>query len=439
VKKLALGIAVALAVGIVERAVWREQMNVIGFGGDAKQYYQVAASLQKKGTLSFDGTTPEWTRLPGYPVLLWALQLGPEGDRAAGRRWLTRAQWLNLLVDVALAGLVVLLGRALGAGRWAWAGGAAWLLQPWATLTATIPLSDLTGSFLAVACLCAALWAMEGRARRFLLPGALAAAAQYVRGDAILLVPLLALAALLRWNWRGAALGVGTYLVLFAAWPVRNLAVFGTPHWLGGGTNIDVRGGYFDRTAVMAWMRTWAASEQATVGVGWRFPFRPVSLADLPPDAVDAEELPELREILSRYSAAGGQLDDPLRGRLSHLAAARAWRHPLRTFMFLPLRRMALMLFPPRDGFGLGPLPALAHFRPLYIAGDALLTVAALLALFRTRRQRATQLAGAYLAMRLFLVGWMPTAEPRYFLPALPVIYALAAALPASRVRRAAA
>ena len=432
-RKLAIGVALALAVGIVERAVWRVEMNVNGFGGDAKQYYTVAQSLSAKRMLSFDGTTPEWTRLPGYPVLLWALQLPPENDRAAGRRWLTRAQWLNLLLDVALAGLVVLLGRALGAGRWAWAGGAAWILQPWATLAATIPLSDLTGSFLDVACLVAALWAGSGRARRFVLPGALAAAAQYVRGDAILLVPVIALAAVLRRNWRGAALGVSAYLVLFSAWPVRNLALFGTPHWLGGGTNIDARGGYFDRGAVMAWMRTWAASAQATVGVGWRFPFRPVTLADLPPGAVDAEELPELRDILSRYSAAGGRLDDALRGRLSQLADARARRHPLGTFVLLPLRRMALMLFPPRDGFGLGPLPALVTLRPLYIAGDALLTVAALVALFFTRRKKPTQLVGAYLGLRLLLMGWMPTSEPRYFLPALPAVYALAAALPGSR------
>jgi hypothetical protein len=437
VNKLLIGIALALAVGIAERAVWRMQMNVIGFGGDAKQYYSVAQSLSSKRTLSFDGVTPEWTRLPGYPVMLWALQIPPEGDRAAGRRWLQRAQWLNLLLDVALAGLVVLLGRALGAGRWAWAGGAAWLLQPWATLTATIPLSDLAGSFLDVACLVAALWAMNGRARRFLLPGALAAAAQYVRGDAVLLVPMIALAALLgrdgRRNWRGAALGVCAYLVLFSAWPLRNLAVFGTPHWLGGGTNIDAHGGYFDRSAVMAWMRTWAASEQATVGVGWRFPFRPVTIAELPPDAVDAEELPELHDILARYDAAGARLDDTLRGRLSQLAAARAWRHPLRTFVWLPLRRMALMLFPPRDGFGLGPLPALANWRPLYISGDALVTVAALVALFYTRRRAATQLCAAYLGLRLLLMGWMPTSEPRYFLPALPVVYALAATLPAQR------
>ncbi len=431
-KRAWIWLAVALVLGAVEREGWRLQMAVPGVAGDALQYYRLARNLAATRTLAFDEGVPEWTRLPGYPVALWALGAPDESDHVAFKNWLVRAQRLNLALDLALAVLVMLLGEALGAGRWALLGAVAWIVQPWATLAATIPLADVSATFVTLACLTALAWAMaKGGGRRFAVAGGLAAAAQYIRGDALLLVPVVVGGALLVGSWRAAAPALAVYLLLFAAWPIRNLIRFGEPHWLGGGTNIDARGGSFDRSAVMSWMRTWAASEQATVEVGWRIPFRSLTVAQLPPAAVDSlEESSELRLILRRYNSLGGRFDDELRTRLSKLAADKAARHPFRTYLILPLERMLLMLLPPRDHFGLGPLPVLEAWRPLYTAGDAALVLAALLAWWRLRGKPIALALGGFVALRLALMGWLPTPEPRYFLPALPVLFALASALP---------
>jgi hypothetical protein len=396
-------------VGIGEREIWRRQIAVRGIAGDSLQYFKLAHGLKTSGTLAFDDRTPAWTRLPGYPILLWSLGIPDDGDARGFARWLTRAEWLNLALDLAIAGLIVLLAG------WKW-GGIAWLLQPWGTVFSALPLSDVAAAFLSTACLVVTLRAKE--TRHFVAAGALAAAALYVRSDAILLIPVMLLGAR---RWKHAAASIVTVAVLFSAWPIRNLIQFGEPHLLGGGGNIDVHGGYFDRSALMAWMRTWAAGERATVDVGWRFPFRPIHLNELPREAYDEEDRAELSAILERYDALGAELDPDLQRRWMALANARMKRHPLKAFVILPLVRMAKMLFPPRDGYGLNALPMLSRWRWLYSLLDGALVIFALVALARSRNR---VLLG-FLALRLLLVGWMPTAEPRYFLPALPILYAV--------------
>jgi hypothetical protein len=429
-----------LLFGIGERELWRQRANVRGIAGDSLLYFKLAHGLSRTGTLAYDDQTPQWTRLPGYPVLLWMLQVPPDGDRRAFGNFVRRAQWLNLACDLALAALVALLAWQLGARRWAWAGALVWVLQPWAAVPGVFLLSDVAAALLSVACVASLLWAMNGRVRRFVAPGALAAAAQYLRGDAGLLLPVIVFGALAVRSWKGALVALTSYLVVFAPWPIRNLVQFGHPHFLGGYEDLDVKGDPFDRSAVSAWMRTWAAaSERSTVDVGWKFPRHAIRVEDLPPEAIDSpEEAAELAAIFQRYQRLGNNFDGALHARLARLAAERTRRHPIATWVTLPLRRMARMLAPPRDGFGLIALPPWE--RTLYLLGDGVIVAAGLACLFVYlffwRRRREAQVLGVFLLLRLLLLGWIPTSEPRYFLPALPLLYALAAALPATLRQR---
>ena len=385
-----VGLVSILMIGYGRRAEWATQLNDYGVSGDALNYYTMAIHLEDEHMSSLDGKHPTWTRLPGYPWLLRtftspspARTRDPDAhtQRALVWQWIRSAAALNWTTDLVTGLAVTLLALALGAGGWSLLATLVWAWQPWSSVIALHPLSDTlaTALFTLAMAGAAALVSLEKKRARVsvaIAAGGVAGLAQYVRGDMILLLAPLVIAGFFAGRSRRekalfVALPLLAWTLVFGPWTIRNLVDFHSPHPLGGGVDIDKRGNPFDRTAVFAWLRTWAASEQATVKVAWRIPSQPLSFVDLPGDAWDSpEERAAVIAMCTRYNLQHANVDDDMRKELTRLADAHRERHPLAFWIGLPLRRMALVMLPPRDGYALGTLPTIKEHRSAWLWGD---------------------------------------------------------------------
>ena len=109
---LFLAMFALLNVGAKRRAAWREEYWEKGFGGDGVNYYQLAIHLQREHKVSLDGKQLEWTRLPGYPLLL-ALTTDPASSDVGSKHpdairdrvqaWMKRMKRVNTLCDLGTA------------------------------------------------------------------------------------------------------------------------------------------------------------------------------------------------------------------------------------------------------------------------------------------------------------------------------------------------
>jgi hypothetical protein len=383
--------------------------------------------------------------VPGYPLFLRAFThvietrgKGPS-EKALVDGWLDRAKAANLLLDGSCALLIALIALRLSGRRGAIVGAAAWALQPWTSLFAIHPLADVFAMTLTAACF--AVLARAKRVRSLFIAGLVVGACQMVRSDGILLAIPVVIVASVRWRHgirvRAVAAATAGWLVMVAPWCARNMIQFGRPAIFAGGTGIDNRGQVFDRSAVMAWMRTWAASEYATTGVAWRLPGTRLSINDIPPEAWDdAGERARLAALLDEYNAAGATLTPEVEAKLRALAAERAAKYSVATFVGLPLRRAALMTFAPVDGFGLGTLDVLRRFRGPAAAYQWFLVIGGLLGSLLLIRRRDVETRSIGLAIAIYVVvralglAWlMPSAEPRYLIESLPLLAAAMASV----------
>ncbi len=439
--KGAVALVAILTIGAGLRIHWGPQLHDSGVGGDALQYFKLAVHLEREHSFSFDGKTPTWTRLPGQPLLLGAAtrpspaqtRVGTEEEQRAGvYAFLASCRTLGIAIELTTALLIALLALLLGAGHFALLGALLWAIQPWTSIVALRPLADAPATLLTTLCLILLLRAQSPWG--FAIAGATAGLAQLFRPDSILLVPTIALGAfLVRHRWRAMLAGGALWVLVFSPWPIRNLLRFGHPHPFAGGTNIALQGQEFDRSSVMDWMRTWAASEKATVEIAWRIQGRPLPLAELPPEAIDGPaERAELERLLGAYAKAGHRVTDEVAQGFRTLAAERRARHPFTHWVGLPLRRVARVLFPPWDGYGLGTLPTLIAQRTFWCILGAAVVIAGLFGLTLLLWRRATRPMAAVLALALLarcaLLAWMPTIEARYGLEILPLLFATAVA-----------
>ncbi len=454
----AVVVLLLFALGFHRRVVWSEERSLPGIGGDALQYVQLAASLERTRTFSFDGVQPIWTRLPGYPLFLWATTRpspaaalsapGPQRSEQL-RAFLRSCVHANLLVDCLLGGLIALMAWALGSNvYYSLIVLLMWMLQPWSMVFVRHPLADGLSAALTAGSFCLAQVAFRWRDRGVLaallfLSSCIAAGlTSLVRPDGITLFPLLLLGIVLgpfRWAVRArlALLLLLGFVMTSGVWLVRNQLQFGAPHVFAGAAGIDEKGAVFDRLPVMEWQRTWPPTDHFTVRVAWPFPHRPVALSSLsseyygPPTAQQS-----LEQLLLDYNGRLS-LDPDLNARFVEQAAQRRRWFTKEVYLLWPLQRIRLSLFAPHDGVGLGTLPTLLEHRVLWasvqngllIAG--LLALALLLVLFRRAMPLVVPLV-MFVLIRIAAAGWNPGPEPRYLLALWPILFAAAATVPQS-------
>jgi Dolichyl-phosphate-mannose-protein mannosyltransferase len=426
--------------------------------GDAPFYIELAWNWLKKGVYGavVDGQlVPLDTRVPGYPAFLAAIfSVAGNSSRAV--------MFVQAFVDLATCFLIALIAARLApqaarrrvflAGLW---------LAALCPFTANYTAVVLTETLVVFLTALATLLLIEGEAREtgtaaavprprglspWFLGGVIVGFGALVRPETPLLLAAVALVLLVKWrrprDWpklgrAGVLLAVGLVLPLLP-WAARNWrslheVQFLTPRYLQMPDDFSPRG--FD-----AWTATWLWKFGDVYAVSWRLNSADISMQSLPASAFDTPE--ERRRVeamlnLYNYTLTETRAQD---AEFGELARERTARHPLRTYVKIPLLRSLVMWFTPRTEL----LPNTSPLRPVeseweddrqdFLATLGLAAVnfsfvaLAVAGAWMARGRAGVALLVVFILLRtLYIAGFIETPEPRYVLECFPAAIALGA------------
>jgi hypothetical protein len=451
-------------------------------GGDTVLYEQFATNWLKLGKFAMDiggQPTPVDLRMPGYPAFLtivYALT-GRTGESA--RLPVMLAQ---VLVDLAgcivIAALAALLAQLCGAQGKTWRVFlfALWLaaLCPFTANYVAAPLTEvwavfLTGAaFLLLVSVVAhidgiSLWLQRGWQLKRIDDWKLAALAGFVVGLGTLMrpeTPLLLVttcAVLGFWMWRRKelkrwlvlcfAMGIGCAVPL-VPWTIRNAVTLHefqplAPKDTTLASEVDPKG-------FMAWEKTWLYRVRDCYLVPWKLNDEEIHIEDIPDWAFDTpDERERVAAVLETYNdeITWTEEEDAV---FAQLARERTARHPLRTYLWIPLRRAGRIWFTPRIEL----LPVSGHVFPLAYQReedpvDQEVTIFLFLVnviyvalglwgawkLWQCPNARVALIVLLlYILVRTAFLTTLETPEPRYVLECFPGVIALGAQVVAGRL-----
>jgi 4-amino-4-deoxy-L-arabinose transferase-like glycosyltransferase len=315
--------------------------------GDGLQYYRLAEELRRHHRYAFapPPVPPSYTRVPGYPLFL-AYVVGPLGHLPLEWHLVLAAIW-NVLLDLGSALFVAATLRARGHARAGACAFALVMIFPLMVFLSCYGLTESLATFLATAELYCIVRAMKDRpVRHAALAGACAGLAQLVRVDAVAMLPPVGLALLLTeapLGTRARALGAFALAaaLVFSPWPIRNQLRFGAPH--PEGTSWLKQDGSPQLHQMQRWFATWSTASPGEAYlqllVANEAPIDPNRPGILRPVMYDDEaEHQRVLALIGEYNRGG--LTPEVDRAFGQLADERARRAPLRTFVWLPLRRL---------------------------------------------------------------------------------------------------
>jgi 4-amino-4-deoxy-L-arabinose transferase-like glycosyltransferase len=429
-------------------------------GGDWDIYQRVALNMLRGCGVSLSDPAGEacvphfgGNQLPGYPAFV-ALGFALAGPSEAALRVLQA-----LLGTAAIGYLMLAVRRLTASDAMALAAGLVLALSPLAVAWPRFLVTEALALASTTWVLAELIRSLAERRLR-VVPLALAlAVAIFLRTDSVLLAAPVALAGFMverpaETIRHGALLALLVALPL-AAWTARNVAVglpslMPPPMTMPDGSRAPV--GY------LAWGRTWLADEYQRAG--WGYPVNRFAYANIAIDAAaydDAAERSRVEALLAALRRHGGrafpvEIDDAFQA----LADERTARAPLRTWLWLPLRRAWWLWTNPfsshgwptelpasttdaaRLGMAAGGLRgvlALARAHPGIALGKALtaaykyalvLSFIAAVVLAAGRRlgpaRPVVWIAAAYVVARTAFFAWTATVETRYLVEAVPLM-----------------
>jgi hypothetical protein len=453
--------------------------------GDSVLYEQFAANWLKLGKLAMniDGQpTPVDLRMPGYPAFL-ALVYALTGRTGEAAR--LPVMLVQVLVDLAACVVIAALAAFLASmcGPQAKTKGvfllALWLaaLCPFTANYVAVPLTEVWAVFLtAVAFVLLAALASRASGNALPLPSGnplaandtwkVAALGGFVVGLAALFRPespllLVTTCAALgfwmlrqgeakRWLLTCALLSI-TCAAALAPWMIRNAVTLHefqplAPRDATLPNELDPKG-------FQAWEKTWLYRMRDTYLESWKLNDEEIHLEDIPAAAFDTpEEKDRVAAVLETYNdeITWTAEEDAV---FAQLARERTRRHPLRTYLWVPLRRAVTIWFTPRIEL----VPVAGHVFPLaymreedpvdqevtiaFFLVNVLYVALALCGAWKLRKCRGARAALAvlllYILARTAFLTTMETPEPRYVLECFPAVIALGAQLAAGRARQA--
>jgi hypothetical protein len=482
-RNLALHAALAALAGLVLRL-----FLVLRFpadSGDSAIYEELADNWLHEhvyGIFYAHGLTPSDMRVPGYPAFLALIDF-------VFRRGQVAIPLAQAFLDLGTCFLVAWLAWRLApeSCRSRLALAALWLAAtcPLVANYAAVPLPEVLASFLTAAALiplagaCIALEGSDGGgaersswnipwgtpSKRWFAAGFLVGLATLVRPESPLLLAALALVLAVRWRrpaaWgklaRVGALTAAGLLLPLAPWAARNWVQFHqvqflSPRYAASPDEYTPRGLY-------AWTATWLVRFRDVYLVSWNIGGERVEIGDVSPAAFDSPaERDRVAALLDQYNVTQRMTPEVDQG-FAALAQERTARNPLRTYLFVPLGRVATLWFTPRTEL----LPVSGHLWPirqewrddptgfsvtLFLGALNVFYVAlAIAGLWRAHLQRDSLGAGVRTAVMLFVVFMVvrtafltqvETPEPRYVLECFPALLALGALvwLPCATPRR---
>ncbi len=412
--------------------------------------------------------TPLDIRVPGYPAFLAVIYL------FFGRSLLP-IMLAQAVVDLATCFLTAALAASLvpESLRRRASIAALWLTAtcPFVAIHTAVPLTEVLATFLTVAALlllvkeyqansCSIRFRGHGlHVPRWFLGGIFVGFGTLVRPETPLLLAAVALVLLIRWrrpaDWPklfrvGAVMAAGL-LVPLVPWAARNWHTFHRAQFLAP-RYYAMPGDYVPR-GFYAWTKTWLVRFRDAYLVVWKLEDEPILIEDIPASAFDSpEERARVATLLEQYNATT-TVTPELDRAFAQLARERTTRHPLRTYLWVPLRRMVSIWFTPRTCL----LPFSGHLWPPAEQWEEdpvgfCVTIAlgllnlfyvglALLAAWRWRSSSGVVLLVAFILVRTAFLTQVETPEPRYVIVCFPAVLALGALVwaksPRQRLRQA--
>ncbi len=226
-----------------------------------------------------------------------------------------------------------------------------------------------------------------------------------------------------------------------APWAVRNAVTLHEVQFLAP-KNLNMSGEFVPR-GFMAWEKTWLFRMKDCFLVPWKLDGEVINLEDIPARAFDTQdEKDRVAALLEQYNndVTISPEEDAAFGQL---ARERTARHPLRTYVWLPVARAFTIWFTPRIEllpFSGQVFPVRESWRedPIdltvtlsYFVLNALYVALALWGGWRVWRENsalglAVGLLLGYVLLRTAFLTTLETPEPRYVLVCFPAILALA-------------
>lgn len=445
--------------------------------GDTVLYDQFASNWLKLGKLAMDingQPTPVDLRMPGYPAFLamvYALT-GRTGESARLPVMLAQTA-----VDLASCAVIALLAAFLAklAGRKDNSRrvflAALWLavLCPFTANYVAVPLTEVWAVFFSAVALvllsilatqvsgnpvalCGEKTLAPGDCWRIaVLAGIVVGAGTLFRPETPLLlvttIPVLGFLMVQasetkRWLQLSALMGIAGVAVLLP-WTIRNAVTLHefqplAPKDATLPSELDPKG-------FMAWEKTWLFRLRDTYLVTWKLNDDEIHMEDIPPTAFDTpEERDRVAAVLDKYN------DDltwtaEQDAEFAELARQRTARHPLRTYLWIPLRRAGRIWFTPRIEL----LPVAGHVFPLayqreedpvdqritilFFLGNVFYVGLGLWGAWKLWKYQTVRPAVAvlmtYLVVRTAFLTTLEAPEPRYVLECFPALLAFAAQL----------
>jgi hypothetical protein len=470
---------VALAAGLALRLFF--VLKYPANSGDTVLYEQMATNWLTHHVYAMEvygRITPVDLRMPGYPAYMLMIYALSGRTGADARLWIMLGQAvIDLLSCVLIALLATTLflmvnernpaQRVFRAGIWLAA------LCPFTADYAAVPLTEVFATFFTAATLLP-LCLLAGRVRNngwlFIKknwrlandPIYLASSAALLAGLGTLFrpeTPLLLVACwivlgviLLRQHeaklWIRTVIGMGLICAIpLVPWGIRN-AVTLHEFQLLAPKNSNLPGELVPY-GFMSWEKTWLYRFRDVYLVPWKLNDEAINIDDIPARAFDTpEERERVAGILEPYNNDLTLTPDE-DAAFAQLARERTARHPLRTYLWLPLARAVTMWFTPRIEL----LPVSGTVFPLrqsweddkvdqsvtvslFLLNIAYIALAIWGALRLWRRSSPVRPAVAllivFIVLRTAFLTTLETPEPRYVLVCFPALIALAAQVFAS-------
>ncbi len=437
---LALGAGLPLAAGLTMR-FWMLK-NFFEANGDSLIYGGIAKNLLLYGRYALGsvsgGVAPTLIRLPGYPLFL-ALCF-----RIFGMENYFAPCCIGIALDLCTCLLLAAFVRRITPARYSSGAATAtlWIaaLCPFTASYTAFPLTETPTLFT----LALAMWAMArfrddpGWKNALGFTFAICGAA-LLRPDGALAAIAFAPALLfglptdritpqkLRFI---ASVCILLALTPFAAWTWRNWRAFHIFEPLAPRLAVDP--GEDPHLGWERWVKTWCLDYISTYQIYWNVPGDELDVSHLPSRAFDSPAQYAQTAALARdYNANGMDLTPELDARFAQLAAARIAAHPLRSYLWLPLGRVADMWVRPRvenlpidlDWWVYAHHWAETRFSWACVALNALYLLLAMAGLWLRPRFWLPMLA--YMLLRSAMLLSVSAPEARYTLECFPMLFAL--------------
>ncbi len=456
----------ALAAGLLLRLLFRFHFPFQA--GDSHFYEEIAHNWLDHGVYGlFDHgqLTSVDVRMPGYPAFIAVIY-------ALFGRTSQVVMFVQVVVDLMTCFLTAMIAAQFAGAsrRKVVATAALWMaaLCPFTANYTAVVLSESLAIFMTTAAVLFFVRALSDPhtdlpldsrdnravlsfAGRWLLGGCIVGLGALIRPDTPLLLAAMGLVLCIRWrrmvDWRkltlaGLWMAVGL-LVTLMPWAVRNARTMGRVEFLSP-RYAETHGDFIPR-GFFSWTQTWMVRFGDSYQVAWKLKREQIQMEAIPASAFDTtEERSRVKSLLTSYNT-NYLMTPALDKEFADLAQERTARHPLRTYVTVPLLRAGAMWFTPRIEL----LPYSGKIWPLgeqwrKNSADFGMTVGygivncvfiglAFAGVWKSRKHPAMSFLIAFIVIRTIVMTQMQTVEPRYVIECYPVIIALGALVWAGR------